>query len=176
MFTVHSNHFGCEYFDCSILRKFDVFQSYGGVLSSFSSLKMRNSQCAMKQNGPDFFFLEGSTFLISDNNLISKTVIDKIEDKDDFIEGGTECIINFGVGFLKVEDIVVFCGQFWRKFEKSLLKGLFWGVRILLDKVQSITFLILEHLSYRELLYEFQRSIWSGLIRVLLSHIVKILK
>lgn len=66
----------------------------------------------MEQNGPDFFFLKCSALLISDNNLIGKTVIDKVEDKGDLIESGAECIIDFGVGFLKVENVVVFCCQF----------------------------------------------------------------
>ena len=47
---------------------------------------MRDSQSTVEQNGPDLLFLKSSAFFISDNDLVSKTIIDEVENKDDFIE------------------------------------------------------------------------------------------
>jgi hypothetical protein len=66
----------------------------------------------MEENGPDLFFLENTIFFVPDKNLIRKTVIDILKDENNFIKGGAESIIDFGVSLSKREDIVIFGSEF----------------------------------------------------------------
>ena len=92
----------------------------------------------MEENGPDFFFLKYTIFLVPDKNFIRKTVVDILEDENNFIKSGAEGIINFGVGLLKREDVIVFSCEFGRELKEGLLKGLLRCVCILLDKVEGL--------------------------------------
>lgn len=82
------------------------------MLNALCSFEVGDAQSTMEENGPDFFFLEYTIFFISDKNLISKAVVNKVKDEYNFIEGGTEGIIDFGIGFLKVKEVIIFGGEF----------------------------------------------------------------
>ena len=94
------------------------------MFDTFCSFEMRNAQCTVEENGPDFLLLKYTIFFVSDNNFICKTVIDIFKDEDNFVKGGAEGVIDFGVGFLQVEYIIVFGCEFGREFEEGLLEGL----------------------------------------------------
>ena len=66
----------------------------------------------MKQDRPDLLFFEDATLFISDYDFIGKTVINVLEDEDDFVKSGAESVVYFGVGFLQIEDVLVFGGEF----------------------------------------------------------------
>jgi hypothetical protein len=70
------------------------------VLNALGSFEMRDSECAVKQERPYFLFLEGPVFLVPDCNLISETIVDILEDEDNFIKSGAESVVDFSVGFL----------------------------------------------------------------------------
>lgn len=56
------------------------------MLDTFSPFQVRDTQCAVEQNGPDLLFFEDSAFFIPDGNFICKTIIDEVKDKYNFIK------------------------------------------------------------------------------------------
>lgn len=108
------------------------------MLESLSPFQVGNAKSTVEENGPDFFFLEYTIFLVPDKNLIGKAVVDILKDENNFIKGGAEGIIDFGVGLLKREDIVILCCEFCRELEEGLLEGFFRCVCIFLDEVKGL--------------------------------------
>ena len=56
------------------------------MLNTFSPFQVRDTQCAVEQNGPNLLFFEDSAFFVSDGDFICKTIIDEVKDKYDFIK------------------------------------------------------------------------------------------
>ena len=148
MISRYAHHFYWDYLDCTILWKPDIFKANSWVLYTLCSFEMRYAQSAMKHYWPYLLFFEDATFLISDDNFIGQTVINILEDEDDFIEGGAEGVVYFGICFLQIEDILVFGGEFSWEFEEGLLEGFFWGVGVFLDEVHGFGVCLLIDFSY----------------------------
>ncbi len=62
----------------------------------------------MEEDGPDLLFFEHTIFFIPHKDLIGKTVVDILKDKQDLIKGGAKGIINLCISLLQVEHIIIF--------------------------------------------------------------------
>lgn len=107
------------------------------MFNALSTLEVRNAQCAVEQNGPDFLFFKNTIFLVSNDNLISETVVNELKNEDYLIKGRTEGVVYLGVGFLKIQNIIVFGSEFSAELEEGLLEGFFGGICVLLDEVHG---------------------------------------
>lgn len=108
MIFVHAYHFKGQYFNKALLVESDIFRSECWVWPSFDSDHLADSEDAGAEDGPYLFLVEHFALLISLFDLFFEGMFEVLIDEGDFIEGGAEGILQFGVGSFEVEDVLVF--------------------------------------------------------------------
>ena len=99
-----------------------------------------------------------------------KGVIEILIEEGYLVEGGAESVLQFGIGSLHEEDVLVLVWQFFREVDEGLLVGLLIGVGILFEEMKVIVGMLLDYGPVGQVSDDGVLAIGDGLAVVALTH------
>ena len=149
MGLIDSNHLMTEQLDAPRWSKADILRTQPAVHFALGVDQMHSCEHARAENWPHFFFCEGAVFLNPDRDLVFERIVDILKDEHNFVEGWTERVFGFCGEVEKIENMLIFIGEFEGVGIEGVLIGFLRRKGVLFEEVKVVCLVMLDYVADR---------------------------